>query len=111
MSLFSHDKRNEAEMPAYIIAEHTINDPAKFEEYRTKVDPIIAKHGGRYITRPGSHVVLEKENAVWQPERVVIIEFPDMAALNAWYHSPEYQPLITLRQAAATDMLITLEGA
>jgi uncharacterized protein (DUF1330 family) len=37
-------------MPAYIIAEHTITDPAKFEEYRTKVGPIIAKHGGRYLT-------------------------------------------------------------
>src|SRR5262249_10208882 len=75
-------------------------NPAKFEEYRTKVGPIIAKHGGRYITKPGSQVILEKENAVWQPERVVIIEFPDMAALKAWYHSPEYQPLIALRQGA-----------
>jgi uncharacterized protein (DUF1330 family) len=98
-------------MPAYIIAEHTITDPAKFEEYRTKVGPIIARHGGRYLTKGGSHVILEKEKAVWQPERVVIIEFPDMAALNAWYTSPEYQPLIPLRQASAKDMLIKVEGA
>jgi uncharacterized protein (DUF1330 family) len=97
-------------MAAYIIAEHQITDPAKFEEYRTKVGPMIAKHGGRYLTKAGSHVILEKEKAVWQPERVVIIEFPDMAALNAWYQSPEYQPLIALRQAAAIDMLITVEG-
>jgi uncharacterized protein (DUF1330 family) len=48
---------------------------------------------------------------VWQPERVVIIEFPNMAAPNAWYSSPDYQPLIALRQAASTDLLITLEGA
>ena len=97
-------------MPAYLIAEHTITDAAKFEEYRVKVGPLIAKHGGRYITKGGSHVVLEKNNAVWQPGRVVIVEFPDMAALNAWYNSPEYQPLIALRQASAKDMLITLEG-
>jgi len=32
-------------------------------------------------------------------------------ALNAWYTSAEYQPLIKLRQQAAIDMLITLEGA
>ena len=98
-------------MAAYFIGEHTITDPAKFEEYRIKVGPMIAKHGGRYITKPGTHVVLEKENAVWQPQRVVIIEFPDMAALNAWYSSQEYQPLIKLRQAAAKDMLIALDGA
>ena len=95
-------------MPAYIIAEHTTTDPAKFEEYRTKVGPMIAKQGGRYLTKGGSHVILEKDRALWEPERVVII---DMAALNAWYTSPEYQPLIPLRQASAKNMLITLEGA
>ena len=26
-------------MPAYLIAEHTITDPKKFEEYRVKVGP------------------------------------------------------------------------
>ena len=98
-------------MPAYLIAEHTVTDPSKFEEYRVKVGPIIAKHGGRYITKSGSHVVLEEDNAVWQPGRVVIIEFPDVASLNAWYGSPEYQPLIALRRESAKDMLITLEGA
>ncbi len=101
----------EEEMAAYIIAAHKITDAAKFEEYRTKVAPTIAKYGGRYLTKAGSHVVLEKERAVWQPERVVIIDFPNMAALNAWYRSPEYQPLIALRQAAAIDVLVTLEGA
>jgi uncharacterized protein (DUF1330 family) len=44
-------------MPAYLIAEHTITDPKKSEEYRAKVGPIIAKHGGRYITRSGSHAM------------------------------------------------------
>lgn len=104
-------RRQEEQMPAYLIAEHTITDPAKFEEYRLKVGPLIARHGGRYITKAASHTVLEKDNAVWQPGRVVIVEFPDMAALNAWYASPDYRPLIALRQASAKDMLITLDGA
>ena len=49
----------------------------------------------------------------WKPERVVIIEFPDMDVLNRWYTSPEYQPLIALRKSSTSelDMLITLEGA
>jgi uncharacterized protein (DUF1330 family) len=99
-------------MPAYLIAEHTITDTGKFEEYRTKVAPMIAKFGGKYLTKGGSHRIFEKkDNAVWQPERVVIIEFPDRAALNAWYNSPDYQPLIALRRGAARDMLIALDGA
>ena len=37
-------------MTAYLFVEHTITDPAKFEEYRVQVGPMIAKHGGRYLT-------------------------------------------------------------
>jgi uncharacterized protein (DUF1330 family) len=95
-------------MAAYLIAEHKITDPAKFEEYRTATLPILERFGARYLTKGGSHKVLE--NGYWQPDRVVIIEFPDMEALNAWYNAPDYQPLIALRQTAAIDMLITLEG-
>jgi uncharacterized protein (DUF1330 family) len=98
-------------MPAYLMVEHTITDAAKFEEYRVKVGPIIARHGGRYITKSGSHKIVEADNAVWRPERVVIIEFPNMAALEAWYNDPDYQPLIALRRASARDMLIKVEGA
>jgi uncharacterized protein (DUF1330 family) len=41
-------------MPAYYIAEHIITDAMKFEEYRVKVAPMIASHGGRYLTKGGS---------------------------------------------------------
>jgi hypothetical protein len=41
------------EMAAYLVVEHTITDPAKFEEYRARVGPMIAKHGGRYLTKGG----------------------------------------------------------
>lgn len=98
-------------MPAYLIAEHTITDAGKFEEYRVKVGPLIARHGGRYVSKPGTLAQLEKDNAVWQPERVVIVEFPDRASLEAWYNSPEYKPLIELRRASAKDMLLVLDGA
>jgi uncharacterized protein (DUF1330 family) len=97
-------------MAAYLIAEHVVTDPAKFDEYRTRVAPQIARYGGRYLTKAGSHRL--PEGGHWAPERVVIIEFPDMQALNAWYTSAEYQPLIALRKACTSelDMLITLEG-
>jgi len=95
-------------MAAYLIAEHLISNASLFEEYRSKVAPIIERYGGRYLTRGGSHEVLDGD---WKPTRVVIIQFPDMAALKAWYHSPEYQPLIALRRGAATDVLMAIDGA
>ena len=95
-------------MSAYWIGEHRITDQARFAEYLRQAIPMIERHGGRYLTRAGSHEVLE---GAWRPDRVVIIEFPDMAAIKAWYGSAAYQPLIALRQAAAEDMLIVVEGA
>jgi uncharacterized protein (DUF1330 family) len=39
------------------------------------------------------------------------MEFPDMNAVNAWYTSPEYQPLKELRKQATGDgMLFFVEG-
>ncbi len=97
-------------MAAYLIVEHIITDPEKFERYRKEVGPMIAAYGGRYLTKGGSHRL--PEGGHWKPERVVIIEFPDMDALNRWYNAPEYQPLIALRKQCTSelDMLITLEG-
>ncbi|MFT4580541.1 MAG: hypothetical protein ACI915_003984 [Gammaproteobacteria bacterium] len=98
-------------MSAYLIAEHIITDADKFAEYLTKLRPLVADFGGRYLTKGGSHQF--PEGGHWVPERVAIIEFPDMDSLNAWYTSSEYQPLITLRKSCTSDMdmLITIEGA
>jgi len=97
-------------MRAYYIAEHIITDPEKFEEYRAKVLPMIESYGGRYLTRGGTHRF--PEQAHWKPDRAVIIEFPNMESLGAWYNSAEYQPLMKLRKDAtgAQDMIMILEG-
>jgi uncharacterized protein (DUF1330 family) len=92
---------------AYWIGEHKVTDQAKFAEYLRQAVPMIERHGGRYLTRAGSHEVLE---GAWRPNRVVIIAFPDMAAIKAWYASREYQPLIALRKSAAEDVLIIVDG-
>src|SRR5215471_14293755 len=68
-------------MSAYYIAEHVITDAAKFEDYKTKVRPMIAKYGGRYLTKGETHRL--PEGGHWKPERVVIIEFPAWMPLTA----------------------------
>jgi uncharacterized protein (DUF1330 family) len=97
----------EIKMAAYWIGEHAITDPTKFEEYLRKVEPMIERLGGRYLTRVGAHKVLDGD---WHPNRVVIIEFPDMETIRALFHSPEYKSLIALRRSAATDVIIAVEG-
>ena len=54
----------EQDMAAYLIVEHTITDHGRFEEYRTKGGPMMANYGGRYLTKGGSHRVLETAHAL-----------------------------------------------
>ena len=98
-------------MPAYLVVEHIITDPTMFDEYRAKVGPLIARFGGKYITKGSTH--RQPEGGHWRPERMVIIEFPDMESLENWHSSAEYQPLIALRKKCTSDqdMLYFLEGA
>src|ERR1700676_1548915 len=85
-------------MAAYIFASVEITDPAAYEEYRKQVTAVIAAHGGRYLARGGAVERLEGDAPV---NRLVIVEFPDMARLKAFYHSAEYRPLLAIRQRAA----------
>jgi hypothetical protein len=41
--------------------------------------------------------------------RLVIVEFPDMVRVKAFYNSAEYQPLLALRQRAARSNLLAIE--
>jgi uncharacterized protein (DUF1330 family) len=95
-------------MPAYVIADITVTDPDRYAEYRAQVPATVSKHGGRFIVRGAAHERLEGD---WQPGRLVVIEFPDVAAARAWYASQEYRPLIALRRSASAGSVLLVEGA
>ncbi|HYM82099.1 MAG TPA: DUF1330 domain-containing protein [Candidatus Limnocylindria bacterium] len=94
-------------MPAYVIANVSVVDPARYEEYKNAVPPTIAAHGGRYLARGGSVHVLEGD---WTPERLVVLEFPTAAQAKAWWDSIEYAVLKSIRQATARTQLVIVEG-
>jgi uncharacterized protein (DUF1330 family) len=95
-------------MAAYVIASVSDAwDQEKLAEYRERNTEVVAAHGGRFIARGGTHDVLEGE---WNPKRLVIIEFPDMAAAHAWHESEAYAPLVELRQSASDTDILVVEG-
>lgn len=94
-------------MPAYIFAEVEITDPVAYEAYRAQVPAIINKYGGRYLVRGGAATLREGKAP---PQRLVILEFPDMAKLEAFYNSAEYAPLLAIRSRASNSRLISIEG-
>ena len=94
-------------MTAYLIAQETVHDEAMFAQYRQAVLPTITAHGGKFTVRGGELTVLEGE---WPMPRLVIIEFPSRAAVEAWYRSPEYQKILPLRLNSTKGNLVIVEG-
>ena len=94
-------------MAAYLVVDIEITDADAYENYRAKVPALIAAHGGRYLVRGGASEVLE---GTWQPRRTVILEFPDMVSLKAFWQDPQYQPLRAIRELAAKSNLVAVEG-
>ncbi len=94
-------------MAAYVIGEIEVSDPATYEEYRKQVLATVTSFGGKFLVRGGRVEPLE---GGWFPKRVVALEFPSFEQAQKWYRSPEYAPLIKLRQRASRGKLVLVEG-
>jgi uncharacterized protein (DUF1330 family) len=95
-------------MTAYVIGEIEVTDPATYEEYRKQVLATVTKFGGKFLVRGGR---IEPLEGGWSPKRLVVLEFPSIGQVQKWYRSPEYAPLIKLRQKASKGKLVAVEGA
>ncbi len=94
-------------MPAYIIVDSDVTDPERYEQYKAATPAAVAAGGGRFLARGGEVVVLEGE---WQPSRVVVLEFEDLAAAKRWYESQAYQEAKKLREGAASFRMVAVQG-
>jgi uncharacterized protein (DUF1330 family) len=92
---------------AFVIANITIVDPVRYEDYKRMVPATLVPFGGRFVVRGGYTEVLEGD---WRPSRLVLLEFPSVERARAWWNSPEYAESRALRQATSTGTLIILEG-
>ena len=88
---------------ACLIGNITVKDEALWAEYRGKVPATLAPWGGELLLRGKRFAVLAGEHSYTD---VVVIRFPDQAALNGWHASAAYQALIPLRQRAADVVLL-----
>ena len=45
--------------PVYVVAQIRVKDQATWEQYRSKVAPLVPKYGGRYLVRGGNFKTVE----------------------------------------------------
>ncbi len=92
---------------AYIIANVSVHDADAYETYKQLSSIAMQAHGAEVCVRGGAVELLEGE---WQPERVVVLKFPDVASARAFDASPEYAEARKAREGVATMRMILVEG-
>ena len=89
---------------AYIVVDARSTDPERMAESRSLAQVAVEKHGGRYLVRGAPYETLEGR---WQPQRLVMLEFPSMDAARGFYDSPEYKAARAARAGVSDfDMLL-----
>lgn len=94
-------------VPAYMILDTEVSDPAAYEDYKKNAAPIVKKHGGEYLVRGGAIEIAEGN---WTPTRLVLLRFPSAAAAHAMLNDPDYAPWRALRLRIAKCDMVIVDG-
>lgn len=96
-------------MPAYMIVTAKIADRDAFiSGYGAKAAELVAKYGGRYLVRaPGAELL---EGDFGDGASMVISEWPDKAAVHAFWNSAEYSEAKKLREGIADCQVLVIEA-
>lgn len=95
-------------MPAYMLIQARLTDPARFRDYARQAASLVARFGGRYRVVGGQPQQLEGTES---DIRIVISEWPDRAAALRFWNSPEYAEIKTLRVGTGTFDVKLIDGA
>jgi len=95
-------------MPTYVIVMMTINDSEVYSKYTAQTPTIVEKYGGKFLTRGESVTTVEGKP---YEGRMVILEFPNKADVEAFYADPAYQEARKFRlESSVMHMMLVQES-
>ncbi len=94
-------------MAVYMILEIEVVDAETYGKYVQEAPTTVEQYGGRYLVRGGAVTALA---GGWDPQRMVVIEFPTMERFQEWLTSPEYSAIAPLRERSTKGKAIVVEG-
>lgn len=85
---------------AYLVFYGEIADRARFvSDYAPFAPKVVRDHGGQFLVRAGRGEIELLEGRMGNVS-LVIVEFPDLVMLRAFWNSPQYQQLSRIRRSA-----------
>ncbi|MCG7656345.1 DUF1330 domain-containing protein [Wielerella bovis] len=94
-------------MTAYVVfVRDEMKDQAAYDQYLQLGVPTLAPFGGEILVANGVHEAFEGADF----DGSVVLRFPDMASARAWYNSPGYAKVKSMRLDATVGRAILLEG-
>jgi uncharacterized protein (DUF1330 family) len=101
------ERRGGDKMPkGYWIVRVDVTNPLAWDRYRQANGAVFARFGARFLVRGGTFSAREGQAR----ERNIVLEFPSYEQAMACYESPEYAPVLAMREGAGVVDLIIIEG-
>jgi uncharacterized protein (DUF1330 family) len=85
---------------------HDVKMGPAIVEYLERIDATLAPFDGHFVIHGGRPELFEGTS----PGTLVVIEFPDRAAAEAWYRSPAYQAILPLRAENSASTIFLIDG-
>jgi uncharacterized protein (DUF1330 family) len=95
-------------MSGFIIADVTVTNEEQMKLYREWSTRAMQEFGAEVLVRGGRVEPLEGD---WNPQRVVVLKFKDIATAQAYFHSETYTHARKLREGAGSIRMFAVEGA
>lgn len=92
-------KKGRNQMSAYLIADIKVTNDGWVPAYAASVHDLVARHGGKYLSRSGNVKTIEGQPL--ETTLIAVMEFPTEAAAQAFVTDPDYVPFVTARQGGS----------
>lgn len=93
-------------MATFLLADIEVLDDDIYQEYVRQAASVISAYGGKYVIRSDE---VAPFSGGWQPDRILVIRFPDRAAFDACFTSPDYQVIKHLREQSTRSRSVVIE--
>lgn len=92
-------------MSVYVIAQLSIHDRDRYNQYQARFLEVFRKFKGELLAADENPQTVE---GIWDKEKVVLMKFPDTESFEDWAFSDEYQEIAKDRKAGsqATVLLV-----